>query len=225
MDGFTAGLERGPGSVDVQETSSPRSRPDDAIDSSSDSLKDLGTLFTERSRFSQSIQLFRQTEVRDQEFLIDLARQATLLPNVLDRDVVQDVVFRRLDAMDPVKALARLNEFANQDTTHMIRAIFHEWLYADLEYAIESASAMKEPAKVAILKELLNSRYDLPESVLRDSAKKLDIERRFDPWWSEHREFAYVADPEQEWYKIVERNHESDSDEEELKRLAKKWIQ
>lgn len=225
MDGFSKDPDDGLHIAEMHESSNVQSKSEYEADSSMGSLKILHSLFHEGSRIAQSVQLFQLTEGRDEEFLLELARQAVLLPSVLDRDLTQSVVFRRLGAMDPDRALVLLGEFPNQDTHHMIRAIFQEWLHADMDTAIESAIAMSEPAKVAVLKEILNSRYDLSESALRDVAKKFDIGRRFDRWWTEHREFAFVADPESEWYSIVERNSKSASDTEELKRLANLWIQ
>ena len=186
---------------------------------------DFEMLLKKNSRFSQSVQLFSLVESRDEGFLLNLAQNATSLNNVRDRDLVQYAVFRRLGAMNPVYALGQLSEFPNQDKRHLIHAIFYEWLYSDIDSAIARATTMSESSKVVVAKVLLQSRYDLPKDILREIASRLDIEQRFNILLSQHTEFAFVADPEKEWYALARMDSKSTSITDELVHIATLWMQ
>lgn len=186
----------------------------------------LDALFEHDSKFTQLESLYKLIGNKDEQQLLDLARQATHRTDRGERNLVQESVFMRLSSINPQRSLELVNEFSNRDHDHMIRAIFNEWFHSDLDSAIAHAATLSETSRLLIMHELVRCQLNLSRDSEHEMAIRLGVESHYITWAVARQDLAYIADPKSRWQSAVA-NMESDSSETpwiELGRIAQTWV-
>ena len=203
------------------------------------SESELGSLFTSGSnlerRFWSMGPLKRKLAIADfvDNFNENGLRKVLDLAEDFDssvlRDELQDVAIRKSVSFHPLRTLTRITTLPDGRHFSLVKAVFQEWSWVDLEGAVAEADRQGDKLKRAAVEGILTARTDLEAEDRLRLAKELDNEQSF----YELAAFALIEkrldDPAGTWDQLpqeygVNPKTLSESQRIALLHVAKSWV-
>ena len=145
------------------------------------------------------------------------------------RDELQDVAIRKSVSFHPLRTLTRITTLPDGRHFSLVKAVFQEWSWVDLEGAVAEADRLGDKLKRAAVEGILTARTDLVAEDRLSLAKELDNEQSF----YELAAFALIGkridDPAGTWDQLTQEygvNPKSLSESQRIALLhvAKSWV-
>lgn len=145
------------------------------------------------------------------------------------RDELQDVAIRKSVSFHPRRTLTRITTLPDGRHFSLVKAVFQEWSWVDLEGAVAEADRLGDKLKRAAVEGILTARTDLVAEDRLSLAKELDNEQSF----YELAAFALIEkridDPASTWDQLTQEygvNPKSLSESQRIALLhvAKSWV-
>ena len=145
------------------------------------------------------------------------------------RDELQDVAIRKSVSFHPLRTLTRITTLPDGRHFSLVKAVFQEWSWVDLEGAVAEADRLGDKLKRAAVEGILTARSDLEAEDRLSLAKELDNEQSF----YELAAFALIEkrldDPAGTWDQLMQEygvNPKSLSESQRIALLhvAKSWV-
>ena len=145
------------------------------------------------------------------------------------RDELQDVAIRKSVSFHPLRTLTRITTLPDGRHFSLVKAVFQEWSWVDLEGAVAEADRLGDELKRAAVAGILTARTDLVAKDRLSLAKELDNEQSF----YELAAFALIGkridDPAGTWDQLTQEygvNPKSLSESQRiaLLHIAKSWV-
>ena len=95
------------------------------------------------------------------------------------RDELQNVAIRKSVSFHPLRTLTRITTLPDSRHFSLVKAVFQEWSWVDLEGAVAEADRLGEKLKRAAVEGILTARTDLEAEDRLSLARELDNEQSF----------------------------------------------
>ncbi len=185
---------------------------------------DSGEWWTVQSDFLRSIKLDELILSTDLDGLTHLLDQANHLSNFASRFTAKTRIVEGISARDPLRALELAQEFPIQHRSVLLSTIFHEWILADLDSAVEHAKPLDEQTRKLFVTALFYVREDLGEDVRRSIATSLSLKDFARELLLEAQVASLMEQPE-EAFQAIQNDSVPDSRQMRLlEEVALEWI-
>lgn len=166
----------------------------------------------------------------DMEMLQDYWEQTQNFEASPIRDQIQDVIIQRWSVLDPIGALAVIEQEALDARQQVLfEFVFHEWSLIDLENAVDYVSNLENDAQLQAIASIVRTREDMTNKQRREIARQFDCEWVAIDVLRETTDSVVIDKPAQEWRSFVWENRDelqnlSDAQNRLLEQLAYFWI-
>ena len=206
---------------EVQQYSKQNGRSD-AITSTSDFGK-IQEIF-KLHRISEQLEALHTTLSRSTEQELQVWwNQAQNIERASHRKIAQDVILRKLTAMNPKDALRYLDDVSIFQTDALLRTVFSEWAVVHLDGAIETASTLVASRRNVALEAILETRDDLSENERRTIAMQLKREEIYQKLISDAKALKSIAKPQESWDLLLSDNVDDSLQTGTLAMVAEAW--
>lgn len=145
------------------------------------------------------------------------------------RDELQDVAIRKLTRFNALQTLKHIESLPDERHFSLIKAVFQEWSWEDLDRAVAEAERLGDKLKRAAVEGILTARRDLAAEDRLRLAHELDNEQSFHELAALELAKKHIDDPAGTWEQFIQdygTNLESLSDSQRaaLLHVAKSWV-
>ena len=150
--------------------------------SNEDSILSISFLIEQLENVSSVFELSVQLDswLLDHELsdLVALFEQSKAISNLENRTDIQQRIVERIASIDPKRALKIAETQPNNYKRVLYSAIFREWVFMDIDSAVEyAASTLPQNIKRLMVQSIVSIRDDLDESTRLKLAKRLGMEQ------------------------------------------------
>lgn len=206
---------------------------ENAVDSDLESLLDSGENL--ERRFTSMAPLERKLAIAD---LFDKLNEKGLnkilsLTEEFDsrvlRDELQDVAIRNLVNFNPRRTLKQISSLPDKRQFSLVKAVFQEWSWVNLDRAIAEAVRLGSKLKRAAVEGILTARTDITIEGRLSLAKELDNEQSLHELAALKLIDTHIDDPAGTWNQFIQEfgaEFESllDSQRTALLHIARSWV-
>ncbi|MYD45775.1 MAG: hypothetical protein F4W92_05430 [Gammaproteobacteria bacterium] len=204
-----------------------------AIDSDLESLLDSGDSL--ERRFESMAPLERKLAIADlfDKFNEKGLQKILVLTEEFDssvlRDELQDAAVRKLSSFHARRALKYIAALPDERHFSLVKALFQELSWLDLDRAISEAERLGDKLKRAAAEGILTAREDLTAENRLNLAKQLDNEQSFHELAALELIDKHVDDPASTWSQFVQDYGNdleslSDSERTALLHIVRSWV-
>ncbi|MYD46419.1 MAG: hypothetical protein F4W92_08715 [Gammaproteobacteria bacterium] len=205
----------------VNESTTSRLESDPTIGSGE--IGQIQDILNQPSVFDQQKSLYSTLSSATTEDLKDLWIQSQKIVRESHREIVQHGILSKLATVSPAKALGYIDEVSIFQTDALLKSLFSEWSFLNLEEAIEAAIALSRPRRNIALMAILNTRDDLTESKHREIAIQLEHEETFLKMVSDTKALLSLEEPHSSWDTLLTDEVADYLQAESLLKVAEAW--
>lgn len=188
-------------------------------------IRSLADLQSIESEFSRKAALYGFLKNENVSSLLNLLEQSKELAPASLQHSTEEAVLQRLTSINPIQALAQVENFPANRHGPLTTAVFIEWSQNQLDYAIASATKLDNSKKVAALRGILQARDDLSEDLRRGIARELGYEQFALDLIAETRISEIGGDPKATWDVLVNDELEDMAQVVMLVETAQAWYE
>lgn len=211
---------------DVASAPSPQKHTENV--DSHDSVQSLKDISTQGSSFDQDLSLLLLLARADINDLDTYILQSDEISSNNQRIAILSYVFRRYAAIDPLKAIERvqtLNQMAESEQVELVYSIFEEWTASDLDGAVAAIHELPQAVKEIGASAMMRHSDHLPVD------QRIELARAIGPndVWIEFaidriRSEAFKDDPRKAYYDVVRNGSTVRERTHELSEIGEYWI-
>ena len=181
------------------------------------------------SRIARTAALVKRLSFANESSLRELLAQSRNLQAGSWQAEVQDSIIQRLAVLDPIDALAHVNEFPESRQQSLIPIVYGEWAVSNLQQAVDNARELGDDLKPIVVQSVVLSRTDLPTAQLRKIARNLGHESIAIKLIREQSELEAIKNPEKELKSLLNSSARSlddlnETQSELFRQLAVAWV-
>ncbi len=145
------------------------------------------------------------------------------------RDELQDAAVRKLSSFHLRRALKHITALPDERQFSLVKALFQEFSWVDLDRAIAEAERLEDKLKRAAVEGILTARTDIEAEDRLNLAKELDNEQSFHELAALELIDKHIDDPAGTWIQFIQEygadlESLSDSQRTALLHIARSWI-
>ena len=187
-------------------------------------IRNLDEIAKLRGPLERNTVLLNVLNQSDEDQVLDLLGQTQQLDPPA-RLQTQAFVIQRLVKINPLRALTEVQQFQPPQFSHLLTALFREWVQFDLDSAISHAKTLSHAGKRAALRGILKERNDLTVTKRFEIAQQLGHGQFAHEFIMQEITSKALEEPERSWRKIVEEAQNEPRQIELLTETAKIWVE
>lgn len=146
------------------------------------STSELRNVLRGKSPYARTLALYTVLDNANLEQLTEFFQtSANAEVDYLNKEI-QEAAIRQIAGTSPQHAMSLLATITSERRNVLVRTVFEEWSFNDLDESVEYAVNLNETDRLAALNGLLKSRFDLPSAELREIAILLGHEQNAVDW-------------------------------------------
>ncbi|MCY3885649.1 MAG: hypothetical protein OXG24_12140 [Gammaproteobacteria bacterium] len=206
-------------------TSISKARDSNSPATSNESVPPVSLLELARttSTFERNAKLHAMLAKANEKQVVDLLDKSHEIASVSRRQDIQQVIFRRLTAFNPVLAIEKAKELPNNLQELIVAAIFAEWS-SSIDDAVAHALTLSTTDRSAALRGILGARDDMPEIELIQIGRRLGNEQLVSDRLMDSQSVDGVQNYAAMWSRLTSDSRPDISQVGELIRIANAWI-
>ncbi|MXX94987.1 MAG: hypothetical protein F4039_07825 [Gammaproteobacteria bacterium] len=116
---------------------------------------------------------------------------------------IQEATVQQIAGTNPKHAMSLIATTTGERRNVLVRTVFEEWSFNDLDESVEYAVHLNETDRLAALHGVLNSRFDLPNADRQAIASQLGHEAAVVDWSARRRLNEEIENPPVVWAQLI----------------------
>jgi hypothetical protein len=179
---------------------------------------------SQQGSFALSLALHKALEDTNEAQLQILLEESELMVQGSRKQLVQEVIFRRYTLLNPKNAVKRVSSMPGLQQANLLSTVFGEWALSHLEDAVTNAKQLDGLRKVAALRGIFESRYDLSDAVRIEIGRQLGNEHVAKNMITQSSISDALEDPASTWNTLIEDDLLDTAQTGALIQVAEAWI-
>lgn len=156
-----------------------------------------------KSPYARTLALYSVLGNANLEQLTELFQSSTKVDvDYLSREI-QEAAIQQIAGTNPKHAMSLIATTTGERRNVLVRTVFEEWSFNDLDEAVEYAVDLNEADRLAALNGVLNSRFDLPNAELQAIAFQLGLETAVVDWSARRQLNEEIENPPVVWAQLL----------------------
>ncbi|MCY3883685.1 MAG: hypothetical protein OXG24_02090 [Gammaproteobacteria bacterium] len=188
-------------------------------------IKDLNDIAQLTGGFERDSAVYSLVMDSNEKELESILEQSIQISRKSVRESIQAIAIQRFAAINPKRALSRIDVLPENTHHSLVVEVFSEWSQHELDAAISYGQSLTGSKKLAALQGILRARDDLSEELRREVAKAMGFEDYSVDLIARSSVYDPIESPEKVWKSITGGSQPDVSQVGTLIQIAQAWIE